>query len=98
MPFTGIVARVKLRQTRSNQTRDDFVLSEPVAPPRVKRHASVMVARHSMIDASGPQLSAWTTPANKFVSVPILQILFVSAHMYCKIKRSHFSQPNKKHD
>lgn len=63
----GIVARVKLRQNRTNQTRDDFVLGEPVAPPRVKRHASVMVPRHSMIETSSSQLSAWTSSSNKFI-------------------------------
>lgn len=70
--FLGIVARVKLRQpSRSNQTRDDFGIGEPVAPPRVKRHASVMVPRHSMIETGSSQLSAWASNSHKFVSILI---------------------------
>ncbi|KAK6619869.1 hypothetical protein RUM44_006269 [Polyplax serrata] len=44
----GIVATSKLRQNPSKYSKDDFVLEEPTAPPRVKRHASVTIPRSTI--------------------------------------------------
>ena len=64
--FLAGAAGSKSRQKSSKYSKDDFLLDEPTAPPRVKRHASVTIPRNN--GNTSEQVTSWGSNENNLSS------------------------------